>query len=217
MWVRWGKRWDIQAIWQIKSGKLSSHYYLRRRKLDHLYGQSDNSSMAYLIGSRTVVIGATCPEIYHHIQRWSGDPPSSLLALSELVWGGCYRSNHDPITSKSTRTSQKKPEWTTLIMIDSQAVKNTCNASIESKGFCFYKCTNGIKRHLAVDILGFPFFTHCTKAAGRVTRHAVCLTTKVWLKCFQTTSIISNLNQLSYPRSLSCWITVIILTNWLKL
>lgn len=49
-------------------------------------------------------------------------------------------------------------------MIDSQAVKNTCNASIESKGFCFYKCTNGIKRHLAVDTLGFPFFTHCTKA-----------------------------------------------------
>lgn len=63
-------------------------------------------------------------------------------------------------------------------MIDSQAVKNTCNAancggvlqpqyclaSVESKGFCFYKCTNGIKRHLAVDTLGFPFFTHCTKA-----------------------------------------------------
>ncbi len=49
-------------------------------------------------------------------------------------------------------------------MIDSQAVKNTCNAGVESKGFCFYKATNGIKRHLAVDILGFPFFTHCTKA-----------------------------------------------------
>ena len=51
-----------------------------------------------------------------------------------------------------------------MIIVDSQAVKNTCNASVESKGFCFYKCTNGIKRHLAVDILGFPFFTHCTKA-----------------------------------------------------
>ncbi len=50
------------------------------------------------------------------------------------------------------------------MMIDSQAVKNTCNASIESKGYCFYKSTNGIKRHLAVDTLGFPFFTHCTKA-----------------------------------------------------
>jgi hypothetical protein len=28
----------------------------------------------------------------------------------------------------------------------------------------FYKSTNGIKRHLAVDTLGFPFFTHCTPA-----------------------------------------------------
>lgn len=36
---------------------------------------------------------------------------------------------------------------------------------MESKGFCFYKSTNGIKRHLAVDTLGFPFFTHCTKAS----------------------------------------------------
>lgn len=49
-------------------------------------------------------------------------------------------------------------------MIDSQAVKNTCNASVESKGFCFYKATNGIKRHLAVDTLGFPFFSLCTPA-----------------------------------------------------
>jgi hypothetical protein len=51
-----------------------------------------------------------------------------------------------------------------LIIVDSQAVHNTCNASVESKGFCFYKATNGIKRHLAVDTLGFPFFTHCTSA-----------------------------------------------------
>lgn len=35
---------------------------------------------------------------------------------------------------------------------------------MKSKGFCFYKSTNGIKRHLAVDTLGFPFFTHCTPA-----------------------------------------------------
>jgi transposase len=51
-----------------------------------------------------------------------------------------------------------------LIIIDSQAVQNTCNASVASKGYCFYKTTNGIKRHLAVDTLGFPFFTHCTQA-----------------------------------------------------
>ncbi|MEH1844209.1 MAG: transposase [Nostoc sp.] len=44
-------------------------------------------------------------------------------------------------------------------------MKNTCNASAKSKGFCHYKSTNGIKRHLAVDTLGLPFFTHCTKAS----------------------------------------------------
>lgn len=51
-----------------------------------------------------------------------------------------------------------------MIIIDSQVVKNTCNASVASKGFCAYKAANGIKRHLAVDSLGFPFFTHCTRA-----------------------------------------------------
>ena len=51
------------------------------------------------------------------------------------------------------------------MIIDSQAVQNTCNACIDSKGFCVYKATNGIKRHLAVDSLGFPFFTFCTKAS----------------------------------------------------
>ena len=51
------------------------------------------------------------------------------------------------------------------MIIDSQAVKNTCNASVESKGFCAHKATNGIKRQLAVDTLGFPFFSHCTTAS----------------------------------------------------
>ncbi len=62
------------------------------------------------------------------------------------------------------REPVKKAIWTTLIIIDSQAMQNTCNASIASKGYCFYKSTKGIKWHLAVDTLGFPFFTHCTKA-----------------------------------------------------
>ncbi len=46
------------------------------------------------------------------------------------------------------------------MMADSQAVKNTCNAGVESKGFCRYKATNGIKRHVVVDTLGFPFPYH---------------------------------------------------------
>lgn len=75
---------------------------------------------------------------------------------------GNQETNERP-TWASTRTGEKKAKWTTLIIIDSQVVKNTCNASVESKGFCVYKATNGIKRHLAVD-MGFPFLSHCTKA-----------------------------------------------------
>ena len=74
------------------------------------------------------------------------------------------RATDDSAAWTSTGTGKKKAKWTTLIIIDSQAVQNTCNASIDSKGFCFYKATNGIKRHLAVDTLGFPLFTHCTRA-----------------------------------------------------
>jgi len=51
-----------------------------------------------------------------------------------------------------------------LPIVDSQAVKNTCTASVNSKKFCHYKSTNAIKRHLAVDTQGFPFFTYCTPA-----------------------------------------------------
>lgn len=43
--------------------------------------------------------------------------------------------------------------------------KNTDTANIETKGFCWYKATNGIKRHLLVDVLGNPYFVHCTKAS----------------------------------------------------
>ena len=42
--------------------------------------------------------------------------------------------------------------------------KNTDTANIETKGYCHYKCTNGIKRHLLVDVLGTPYFVHCTPA-----------------------------------------------------
>ena len=35
------------------------------------------------------------------------------------------------------------------MIVDPEAVKNICNASVDSKGFCFYKATNRIKRHKA--------------------------------------------------------------------
>jgi len=94
-------------------------------------------------------------------------PPSLLdgiLALQAVALRRSAGANEGCSAHSGSSTGQKKPKGTTLLLIDSQAVKNTCNASVESKGFCFYKSTNGIKRHLAVDSLGFPFFTHCTKA-----------------------------------------------------
>jgi hypothetical protein len=36
---------------------------------------------------------------------------------------------------------------------------------LHPKDSVFTLATNGIKRHLAVDTLGFPFFVHCTKAS----------------------------------------------------
>jgi transposase len=42
--------------------------------------------------------------------------------------------------------------------------KNTDTANRETKGYCWYKATNGIKRHLLVDVLGNPYFVHCTRA-----------------------------------------------------
>ena len=57
----------------------------------------------------------------------------------------------------------KKSEPTVLI-VDSQAVKNTDSSSNTIKGFCSYKSTNGIKRHLVTDVLGIPKFIKCTPA-----------------------------------------------------
>jgi transposase len=99
------------------------------------------------------------------------DLPKDLPPYSTVFWHykqwraqGVIEEIRDVLHGQVRQQIKKKAKWTTLIIIDSQAVKNTCNASVESKGFCFYKATNGIKRHLAVDTLGFPFFSHCTRA-----------------------------------------------------
>lgn len=99
------------------------------------------------------------------------DLPKDLPPYSTVFWHykqwraeGVLATIMTALHAQVREQVEKKPKWTRLIIVDSQAAKNTCNASKESKGFCHYKSTNGIKRHLAVDTLGFPFFTHCTKA-----------------------------------------------------
>ena len=42
--------------------------------------------------------------------------------------------------------------------------KNTDTANVDTKGYCWYKATNGIKRHLLVDVLSNVHFVHCTPA-----------------------------------------------------
>ena len=46
--------------------------------------------------------------------------------------------------------------------------ENTDTANIETKGYCWYKSTNGIKRHLLVDVSGNPYFVRCTRANSSV-------------------------------------------------
>lgn len=94
-------------------------------------------------------------------------PPSSTVYWYYKQWreAGVLDSLLNALHSQARVAIEKKPKWTTLIIVDSQATKNTCNAGVDSKGFCSYKATNVIKRHLAIDSLGFPFFTHCTKAS----------------------------------------------------
>ncbi len=52
-----------------------------------------------------------------------------------------------------------------MLIGDSMCAKNTDTANLETKGYCWYKTTNGIKRHLLVDVLGNPYFVKCTKAS----------------------------------------------------
>ena len=81
--------------------------------------------MASSINSRMAAIGKT---YLRDLPPYKGD----ILALQAVANTGSNRRADESITLPSTRTGQKKGKWTTLMLVDSQAVKNTCNASIES-------------------------------------------------------------------------------------
>jgi len=62
---------------------------------------------------------------------------NGVLALQAVAGIRGNREVDECFTWASAPTGKKKPKWTRLIIIDSQAVKNTCNASVESKGWKF--------------------------------------------------------------------------------
>ncbi|MCJ2162913.1 IS5 family transposase [Lentilactobacillus kefiri] len=64
--------------------------------------------------------------------------------------------------SFTLRSQQDRSALTSFIIVDAQSVKNTATA--ENKGYDAGKKISGIKRHLAVDINGFPQAIHITRA-----------------------------------------------------
>lgn len=62
---------------------------------------------------------------------------------------------------KAERAKEGREEKTTFCIVDAQSVKNTDTA--QEKGYDAGKKVSGIKRHIAVDVLGLP--------------HAIALTT----------------------------------------
>lgn len=68
------------------------------------------------------------------------------------------------VSARGANDSEKN-ELPSLLIGDSMCAKNTDTADKETRGYCWYKATNGIKRHLLVDVLGNPYFVACTKAS----------------------------------------------------
>ena len=75
-----------------------------------------------------------------------------------------HGSGHWSSWRKSRDRCGGKKEFPGLLLGDSMCAKNTDTANLETKGYCHYKLTNGIKRHLLVDVPGNPYFVHWTPA-----------------------------------------------------
>jgi hypothetical protein len=70
---------------------------------------------------------------------------NGLLALQAVASRRGVGDADEHFTSTNTQTGEKKPKWTTLIIIDSQAVKNTCNAAspFDGKKLAYCKSAYG--------------------------------------------------------------------------
>ncbi len=82
--------------------------------------------------------------VYHYYSQWCKD------GTFDKIEKFCHQQPREKVG--------KNPNYSSLIMVDSQPVKNTCTAGKDT-----YKLTNGIERQLSVDSIGFSFFVHCSK------------------------------------------------------
>jgi transposase len=112
------------------SGQLLSHSYRRSGKRDPPIGRSAKSKGG----------------IFYQLKNgcnW-GDLPLNLPPYSTVFWyykqwrcEGVIDSIRDALHAKVREQVKKKQKWTRLLLIDSQAVKNTCNASVDSRMLLF--------------------------------------------------------------------------------
>jgi transposase len=68
--------------------------------------------------------------------NWEDLPPYSTVYWHYKQWrsAGVIEKLMSTLHEQVREQVKKKPKWTALIIIGSQAVKNTCNASLDSKG-----------------------------------------------------------------------------------
>lgn len=111
----------------------------------------------------------------------------SILALQAVAHRWNSRPNYDNPPCQSAATGQKNPKWTRLLIIDSQAVKNTCNASVES---CMILPLQMHQWHQTSPrgryALAYRFLPTARKLMSAMT--------KAWLNCWAAISITFGLN-----------------------
>ncbi|MFT8744502.1 MAG: IS5 family transposase [Lentilactobacillus hilgardii] len=91
--------------------------------------------------------------VYTYFRLWSQQSAPTEPSLLDQVLNKL---------SFTLRSQQDRSALTSFIIMTAQSVKNTATA--ENKGYDAGKKISGIKRHLAVDINGFPQAIHITRA-----------------------------------------------------
>jgi transposase len=116
--------------------------------------------VAFFTSSKVVVRGECCQvilplwrNVHEYFRSWSqprlpGEPSLLAKLLAELVG--------------EVRQEDGRDEHTSMIIIDSQSVKNTDTAG--ATGFAGGKNVKGMKRHAGVASLGLPQVIHLTTA-----------------------------------------------------
>lgn len=96
---------------------------------------------------------------YYYFNKWI---KLDLFIKIQEILRQSHRQKRKHKTGNHKPKRHKKYKTGTVCMIDSQATKNTNSA--RSKGFCHYKLTNGIKKHVLVDSQGICICSICTSA-----------------------------------------------------